>query len=58
MHIMPRKKQEKPLPYLKALTKIMDIIKKRKPKWDIFQVVGVAQILIRRNKQWIQSTDG
>ena len=57
MHIMPRKKQEKPLPYLKALTKIMDIIKKRKPEWDIFQVVGVAQRLIRRNKQWIQSTD-
>ena len=55
MHIMPRK--NKPLPYLKALTKIMDIIKKRKPHWDIFQVVGVAQILIRRNRQWIQSTD-
>ena len=55
MHIMPQK--NKPLPYLKALTKIMDIIKKRKPHWDIFQVVGVAQILIRRNKQWIQSTD-
>ncbi len=55
MHIMPRK--NKPLPYLKALTKIMDIIKKRKPDWDIFQVVGVAQRLIRRNRQWIQSTD-
>ena len=55
MHIMPQK--DKPLPYLKALTKIMDIIKERKPKWDIFQTVGVAQRLIRRNKQWIQSTD-
>ena len=55
MHIMPQK--NKPLPYLKALTKIMDIIKKRKPHWDIFQVVGVAQILIGRNRQWIQSTD-
>ncbi len=56
MHIMPRK--NKPLPYLKALSKIMDLIKKRKPDWDIFQVVGVAQRLIRRNrKAWIQSTD-
>ena len=51
MHIMPRKK---PLPYLKALTKIMDLIRKRKPEWDVFQVVGVAQRLIRRNKQWIE----
>ena len=56
MHIMPRK--NKPLPYLTALTKIVDLIKERKPHWDIFQVVGVAQILIRRNrKAWIQSTD-
>ena len=55
MHIMPRK--NKPLPYLKALSKMIDIIKERKPKWDIFQVVGVVQILIRRNRQWIQSTD-
>ena len=52
---MPRK--EKPLPYLKALAKIIDIIKARKPDWNIFQIVGVAQRLIRRNKQWIQSTD-
>ena len=28
-----------------------------KPGWDIFQTVNVAQRLIRRNKQWIQSTD-
>ena len=55
MHIMPRK--EKPLPYLKALAKIIDIIKARKPDWNIFQIVGVAQRLIRRNKQWIQTSD-
>jgi hypothetical protein len=58
MPIMPQKERMKPLPYIKALAKLIDIIKKRKPDWDIFQVVGVAQILIRRNKQWIQSTDG
>ena len=55
---MPQKELMKPLPYIKALAKLIDIIKKRKPDWDIFQVVGVAQILIRRNrKAWIQSTD-
>ena len=57
MPIMPQKERMKPLPYIKALAKLIDIIKKRKPDWDIFQVVGVAQILIRRNKRWIQSTD-
>ena len=31
--------------------------KQKKPEWDIFQTVNVAQRLIRRNKQWIQSTD-
>ena len=58
MHIMPRKGITKPLPYIKALAKPIGIIKKRKPNWDIFQAVGVAQRLIRRNKQWIESTDG
>ena len=51
---MPRKGLTKPLPYLKALEKLIDIIKKRKPSWDIFQTVAVAQRLIRRNKQWIK----
>ena len=55
---MPRKGITKPLPYIKALAKLIGIIKKRKPNWDIFQAVGVAQRLIRRNrKAWIQSTD-
>ena len=49
---MPQK--NKPLPYLKALDKIMHLIRKRKPEWDVFKVVGVAQRLIRRNKQWIE----
>ena len=55
---MPQKELMKPLPYIKALAKLINIIKKRKPDWDIFQAVGVAQRLIRRNKQWIESTDG
>ena len=55
---MPRKGITKPLPYIKALAKLIGIIKKRKPQWAIFQAVGVAQRLIRRNKQWIESTDG
>ena len=54
---MPQKELMKPLPYIKALAKLIDIIKKRKPNWDIFQTVNVAQRLIRRNKTWIQSTD-
>jgi len=58
MPIMPQKERMKPLPYIKALAKLIDIIKKRKPDWDIFQAVRVAQRLIRRNKQWIESTDG
>ena len=57
MHIMPRRSYSKPLPYIKALAKLIGMIRKRKPNWDIFQTVGVAQRLIRRNKKWIQSTD-
>ena len=58
MHTMPRRSYSKPLPYIKALAKLIGMIRKRKPDWDIFQAVGVAQRLIRRNrKAWIQSTD-
>ena len=57
MHIMPRKGLTQPLPYIKALAKLIGIIKKTKPNLDIFQTVNVAQRLIRRNKKWIQSTD-
>ena len=44
----------KPLPYIKALAKLIGLIGKRKPDWDVFQKVGVAQRLIRRNKQWVE----
>ena len=43
----------KPLPYIKVLSKNIDIVKKKKPHWDIFQIVGVVQRIMRRNKQWI-----
>ena len=55
---MPQKELMKPLPYIKALAKLIDIIKKRKPDWDIFHAVGEAQRLIRSNKQWLKSTGG
>ena len=48
MHIMPRK--EKPLPYIKALAKNIRIVKKKKPHWDIFQIVGVVQRIMRRTE--------
>ena len=55
---MPKRENyKKPLPYIKALAKLIAMIKEKKPGWDIFQTVNVAQRLIRRNKQWIQSTD-
>ena len=55
---MPKKENyTKPLPYIKAHAKLIAMIKEKKPEWDIFQTVSVAQRLIRRNKQWIQSTD-
>ena len=43
----------KPLPYIRVLSKNIDIVKKKKPHWDIFQIVGVVQRIMRRNKQWI-----
>ncbi len=59
--IMSKKKLKrnytKPLPYIKALAKLIGLIGKRKPDWDVFQKVAVAQRLIRRNKRWIQYTD-
>ena len=55
---MPKRENyKKPLPYIKALAKLIAMIKEKNPGWDIFQTVNVAQRLIRRNKQWIQSTD-
>ena len=50
MHIMPQRKLTKPLPYIKALAKNIGIVRKKKPHWDIFQVVGVVQRLMRRKK--------
>jgi|TARA_Y100001951_G_scaffold86571_1_gene77024 hypothetical protein len=58
MHFMPRKRKlTKPLPYIKALANQIGAIRKRKPNWDIFQIVGVAQKLLRKNKKWIKYID-
>jgi hypothetical protein len=55
---MPRKRKlTKPLPYIKALANQIGAIRKRKPNWDIFQIVGVAQKLLRKNKKWIKYID-
>ena len=49
MHIMPRKRNYiKPLPYIRKLAKNIGIVRKKKPHWDIFQIVGVVQRLMRR----------
>ena len=40
----------KPMPYIKVLSKNIDIVKKKKPHWDIFQIVGVVQRIMRRTE--------
>ena len=57
MHIMPRKGLTKPLPYIKELAKNIGIVRKKKPHWDIFQIVGVVQRIMRRRKRWIKYSD-
>ena len=57
MHIMPRRRLTKPLPYIKALAKNIKIVREKKPHWDIFQIVGVVQRLMRRRKAWIPYID-
>ena len=38
------------MPYIKVLSKNIDIVKKKKPHWDIFQIVGVVQRIMRRTE--------
>ena len=40
----------KPLPYIRVLSKNIDIVKKKKPHWDIFQIVSVVQRIMRRTE--------
>ena len=40
----------KPMPYIKVLSKNIDIVKKKKPHWDIFQIVSVVQRIMRRTE--------
>ena len=39
-----------PMPYIKVLSKNIDIVKKKKPHWDIFQIVSVVQRIMRRTE--------
>ena len=57
MHIMPRRRLTKPLPYIKALAKNIKIEREQTPDWEIFQIVGVVQRLMRRRKAWIPYID-
>ena len=54
---MPRRRLTKPLPHIKALAKNIKIVREKKPHWDIFQIVGVVQRLMRRRKAWIPYID-
>ena len=52
--IMSKKKLKnsytKPIPYIKELAKNIGMIRKKKPHWDIFQVVAVVQRIMRSKK--------
>ena len=47
----------KPLPYIKELAQNIGNERKKKPHWNIFQIVGVVQRIMRRTK-WKQYIDG